>query len=219
MTRFRVTQSKQVTALGFLTVDELTIAAPDGEEARRVVVRHSGAVVVVPVLADGATAVLVHQYRVPADDDLLEVPAGKRDVDGEPPAATGARELEEEIGYTAGRLVKLGEFYNAPGSSDEYSHVYVALDLTEAGGPRPTSIEEKHMVIEHVALADTEMLVARRRLVDGKSIIGLLLARAVPRGRLPGHRRLIVKAASGASERPGSLPSRVRSGERQRVRP
>lgn len=186
MTRFRVTQSKQLTSFGFLSVDELTIAAPDGEEARRVVVRHSGAVVVVPVLADRATAVLVHQYRAPADDDLLEVPAGKRDVDGEAPAATAARELQEEVGYTAGRLVKLGEFFNAPGSSDEYSHVYVALDLSEARAPEPTSVEEKHMVIDHVALADTEMLVAQRRLVDGKSIIGLLLARAYLTGDYPG---------------------------------
>ena len=150
------------------------------------VVRHSGAVVVVPVLPDGATAVLVRQYRVATGTELLEVPAGKRDVDGEEPSATAARELQEEVGYTAGRLVKLGEFFNAPGSSDEYSHVYVALDLAAAGGARPTSVEEKHMVVEHVALADTETLVAQRRLVDGKSIIGLLLARAYLAGDYPG---------------------------------
>ena len=183
---FRVAKSTRVTSLGFLAIDELTIEAPDGEQARRVVVRHDGAVVVVPVLADRATAVLVHQYRAAADVELLEVPAGKRDVEGEDPAATAARELEEEVGYTAGRLVKLGEFFNAPGSSDEYSHVYVALDLVAAGGPRPTSVEEKHMVIEHVALADTEMLIAGRRLVDGKSIIGLLLARAYLAGDYAG---------------------------------
>ena len=186
MTQFRVAQTARLASLGFLSVDELTIEASDGEQARRVVVRHSGAVVVVPVLADRATAVLIRQYRAAPDIELLEVPAGKRDVDGEDPSATAARELREEVGYTPGRLVKLGEFYNAPGSSDEYSHVYVALDLGAADRPQPTSVEEKHMQIEHVALADTETLVAQRRLVDGKSIIGLLLARAYLAGDHPG---------------------------------
>jgi ADP-ribose pyrophosphatase len=175
---FRVTQSTRVTNIGFLAIDELTVEGPDGEQARRVVIRHPGAVVAVPVLADRATAMLIRQYRVAAGTELLEAPAGKRDVEGEEPAVTAARELEEEIGFTAGRVVKLAEFYNAPGANDEYTHLYVALDLLDTGGRRPTSVEEKHLVIEHITLADTEKLVAQRRLVDAKTIIGLLLARA-----------------------------------------
>ena len=186
MSGFRVTGAAPRATFGFFSVDDVTIEAPDGAVARRVVVRHSGAVAVVPVLSDRKTAVLVRQYRAATDRELLEVPAGKRDVDGEAPAATAAREMQEEIGYTSERLVKLGEFFNAPGSSDEYSHVYVALDVVERGGTEPTSIEEQHMVIERVALADTEMLVAQRRLVDAKSIIGLLLARSYLAGDHPG---------------------------------
>lgn len=186
MSGFRVTSSTPRATFGFFSVDDLAIEAPDGEVARRVVVRHSGAVAVVPVLSDRKTAVLVRQYRAAADRELLEVPAGKRDVDGEEPEATAAREMQEEVGYTSERLVKLGEFFNAPGSSDEYSHVYVALDVVERGGPEPTSVEEKHIVIERTALADIEMLVAQRRLVDAKTIIGLLLARAYLAGDYSG---------------------------------
>jgi 8-oxo-dGTP pyrophosphatase MutT (NUDIX family) len=183
---FRITGSKHLADAGFLSIDELTIEAPDGEEARRVIVRHSGAVVVVPVLADRATAVLVRQFRAATGGELLEAPAGKRDVEGEQPATTAAREMQEEVGYASSRLVKIGEFYNAPGSSDEYTHVYVALDAVERGGPEPASAEEKYMVIEQVALADTETLVSQRRLVDAKSIIGLLLARAYLAGEHAG---------------------------------
>jgi ADP-ribose pyrophosphatase len=182
---FRVTGSTRVATAGFLAIDELTVAAPDGENLRRIVVRHPGAVVVVPVIDAGATAVLVRQYRAATGTELLEVPAGKRDVDGEPPAATAARELEEEIGFTPGRLVKVAEFFNTPGFCDEYTHLYVALDLIDAGGTRSTSAEERHMVTEPIAFADIDRLIGERRLVDAKSIIGLLLAREYLAGRHP----------------------------------
>ena len=171
---------------GFLAIDELTIEAPDGEKARRVVVRHPGAVVIVPVLADGETAVLLRQYRVATGIELLEVPAGKRDIDDEPPETTAARELQEEIAFTPGRLVKLAEFFNTPGFSDEYTHVFLALDLVDTGATSATSMEEKHMATEEVALRDLDDLIARRRLVDAKSIIGLLLARAYLAGEYRG---------------------------------
>jgi ADP-ribose pyrophosphatase len=186
MTRFRVTASKRVATVGFLGIDELVLEGPDGDVASRVVVRHPGAVVVVPIVDDGLTALLVRQFRVATSMDLLEVPAGKRDVEGEEPATTAARELEEEIGFTPGRLVKLAEFFNTPGFCDEYTHLYAALDLVDAGQRQSTSLEEQHMVTERVALADVEMLIAERRLVDAKSIIGLLLAREYLAGVHPG---------------------------------
>jgi ADP-ribose pyrophosphatase len=82
--------------------------------------------------------------------------------------------------------VKLAEFFNTPGFCDEYTHLYAALDLVDAGQRQSTSLEEQHMVTERVALADVEMLIAERRLVDAKSIIGLLLAREYLAGVHPG---------------------------------
>src|SRR5207253_7004519 len=99
----------------------------------------------------------------------------KRDVEGEDLETLARRELEEEIGMRAGRLVKLAEFYNSPGFCDEHSFVFLGLDLT----PTATSaqgIEEQHMTIEHVALADVPRLISTGALVDAKSIIGLCLA-------------------------------------------
>ncbi|HET7487099.1 MAG TPA: NUDIX hydrolase [Acidimicrobiales bacterium] len=149
---------------------------PDGNEFERDVVHHPGAVSVVPVVDGGTTAVLVRQYRSAIDCDLLEIPAGKRDVAGEPPEVTAGRELEEEIGMRAGRLQKLAEFYNSAGFCDEHSHVYLALDL-EPCQASAQGVEERHMTIERVALADVPALIAAGEIVDAKTIIGLCLAR------------------------------------------
>ena len=159
-----------------VTVAESTFVGPEGEEFQRDVVRHPGAVSVVPVLDDGETVVLVRQYRTAIEGDLLEIPAGKLDVDGEAPEAAAARELEEEVGYRAGRLERLAEFYNSPGFCDEHSVVFVAFDL-EACPSSAQGVEERHLAIEHVALPDVPAMVADGRLVDAKTIIGLTLTR------------------------------------------
>src|SRR5258707_6895001 len=95
---------------------------------------------------------MVRQWRVAAGRNLLEVPAGKRDVDGEAPEATANRELEEEIGYHAGRLDPLCEFYNSPGFCDEYTYLFLATEL-ETRARAAVSAEEAAMTIERVPLA------------------------------------------------------------------
>ena len=151
------------------------VAAPDGETLEREIVHHPGAVSVVPVHDDG-TVVLMRQYRAALDADLLEIPAGKRDVTGEPPEATAHRELAEEVGLAAGRLEKLAEFHNSAGFSDELSLVYLGTELT----PAPQSlqgVEEQHSTIEEIRLDDVPAMIADGRLRDAKTIIGLLMAR------------------------------------------
>jgi ADP-ribose pyrophosphatase len=176
---FRIVDSETLCDAGFLSMARLHVASDSGEEFDRHVVRHPGAVVVVPVIArgdGGHDAVLVRQWRVATGQALLEVPAGKRDVDGEAPETTANRELEEEIGFVAGRLDELAEFYNSPGFCDEYTHLFLATEL-EATARAAVSHEEAAMTIERVALDRVDELVAARELVDAKSIIGLLLAR------------------------------------------
>jgi ADP-ribose pyrophosphatase len=171
---FRVVGSDTLCDAGFLQLARLRVASTDGEEFDRHVVHHPGAVVVVPVV-DGE-ALLVRQWRVATGRALLEVPAGKRDVEGEPPEVTANRELEEEIGYVAGRLDKLCEFYNSPGFCDEYTHLFLATELEERTRAA-VSHEEAAMTLERVALDRVDELIATGELVDAKSIIGLLLAR------------------------------------------
>jgi 8-oxo-dGTP pyrophosphatase MutT (NUDIX family) len=159
-----------------ISVAKGTFEDPSGGRFERDVVHHPGAVSVVPVLKDKQTVLLVRQYRAAVDRVLLEIPAGKRDVHGEDPEVTAARELEEEIGMRPGRLEKLAEFFNSPGFCDEHSFVYLATGLEDAA-ISAQGVEEQHMTIEEVPLDAVASLVASGELVDAKSIIGLALAR------------------------------------------
>ncbi len=148
--------------------------SPDGEQFERDVVHHPGAVVVVPLTSSG-TVVMVRQYRAAVDAELLELPAGKRDVRGEPTEITAARELAEEVGLRAGRLELMARFYNSPGFCDELSWLYLAQDLSVAPLDRQGA-EERHMAIEEVPLAAAPGLIESGEIVDAKTIIGLTLA-------------------------------------------
>ena len=172
---FEVVDTTTLCEAGFLRVERRRVAGPGGAEFDRHIVVHPGAVVVVPVDADGK-ALLVRQYRVAAGRALLEVPAGKRDVDGEAPEHTAARELEEEVGRRAGRIEPLCQFFNSPGFTDEYTYVFLATDLVETARAA-VSAEEAAMTVEAVALDRVDTLIATGELVDGKSIIALTLAR------------------------------------------
>ena len=148
---------------------------PEGNEFARDVVRHPGAVSIVPVHPDG-TATLVRQVRVAVGAEVLEAPAGTCDVEGEDSEATAQRELEEEAGLRARRLVRLGEVYNSPGYTDQRTVVFLATDVVPCTS-RPSGTEERWMSTERVELADVERLVASGRLLDATTIAGLLLAR------------------------------------------
>ena len=180
MGEYRLLESKELSRGGFLTLLEERFASPDGEKFTRWVVRHPGAVAAVPVVpgsdAGRPDVLLVRQYRPAIRRSVLELPAGKLDVPGEDPADAMIRELAEEIQYRPGRLVKLASFWNSPGFSTEFTSVYLALELERCDSPEPAKEEEKDMTIERVALADAGHLVAEGKIIDAKSIIGLLLA-------------------------------------------
>lgn len=162
-----------------ISVGTATFEAPDGSTFARDVVHHPGAVSVVAVEQDdegGPQVILVRQYRAAIDRELLEVVAGKRDVQDEPPETTARRELAEEVGMVAGRLELLAEFYNSPGFSDEHSYIFLGLDLTPTAR-QAHGIEEQYMTIERVALADVPSLIRGGEIVDAKTVIGLCLAR------------------------------------------
>ena len=176
MTAFRKLAERSVHQGHLVSVAVGMFAGPDGGEFERDVVHHPGAVSVVPVLDEGTTVLMVRQYRAAIDRELLEIPAGKRDVQDEPPEVTARRELEEEVGMRAGRIEKLAEFYNSPGFCDEHSFVFMALDLEQCD-VSAQGVEEQHMTIEHVALDDVPRMIAAGEITDAKSIIGLCLAR------------------------------------------
>lgn len=152
-----------------------TFVDPDGFTFERDIVRHPGAVCVVPLLDDGQV-LMVRQYRAPLDSRLLEVPAGKLDVPGEPLEASARRELLEEVGYAASSMTELGRFYNSPGFTDEMTVCYLAEGLTSADRSSQ-GVEEHHMTVETVTLDEVAQLVANGELLDAKSMLALSLAR------------------------------------------
>lgn len=181
----RVADEEQLRGFRF-SVHRVRFRAPDGTEFDRDILRHAGAVGIVPLHDDG-TVTLVRQFRAALDGDLLELPAGVRDVAGEPDEVTAQRELGEEVGLQAGRLEHLVTFHNSPGFSDESVAVFLATELTEVEA-RPQGIEEESMVIERIPLAAALAMVEDGRITDAKSIIGLTLTarRAGGDGGQPG---------------------------------
>lgn len=171
---FRQVRERTIHTGAIISLVEGEFETPDGATMHREIVRHPGAVSVVPV--DGDDVILVRQYRASVDKDLLEIPAGKRDVAGEAPEHTAVREMGEEIGFTtAAPLVRLATFYNSVGFSDEHSHVFLATDLEPVPIDRQGP-EESHMTIERWSLDDLPIAIADGRIEDAKTVIGLLSA-------------------------------------------
>jgi len=168
---FKLVSETEIHSGHIITLVSGEFLTPDGESIWRDIVRHPGAVSVVPL--DGDEVVLVRQFRAAVGREMLEIPAGKRDIEGEAPETAAIRELEEEVGFTSSNLVEVSRFYNSVGFSDEFSYVYLATDLiavpTQRQGP-----EEQHMSIERLAVDDVENAIRDGRIEDGKTVIGLL---------------------------------------------
>ena len=152
-----------------LFVHDVTL--PNGFATSLEVIRHPGASAIVPFVSDD-DILLVRQYRHAIGGYLLEIPAGKLDA-GEAPDACAARELEEETGYRAGRLDKLGSILTTPGFTDEVIHLYCATHLTAS-----TQRLEQDEVLSVVRMPFAEALgwIDDGRITDGKTISALLLA-------------------------------------------
>lgn len=156
------------------------VRMPDGQEAGREVVEHPGAVAVVALDEDGQV-LMIRQYRHPVGRQLWEIPAGLRDVAGEPPLVTAQRELLEEAGYLAADWRVLADFFTSPGISSERLRIFLARDLTlvpRAEREYVPDHEEAHLVVEWTRL---EVVVARflaGELHNGVMAIGVLAAYA-----------------------------------------
>jgi ADP-ribose pyrophosphatase len=149
-----------------------TVRLPDGKTATREVVKHPGAVVVLP-LTDKKEVVLVRQYRHPTGEILLELPAGKRDQ-GEEPLTCARRELEEETGYRASELKVLTSFYTSPGFCDELIYLVLARGLAR-GKACP---DEGDFIDElTIPLDEAVRMVLDGEIRDAKTGFGLLACR------------------------------------------
>ncbi len=155
-------------------LEMVTVVGPGGRPIRREIVRHPGAVVILPLLEspDGIGVVFVRNERISVGQTLLELPAGTLEP-MERPEECAARELAEEAGYEAATLTGLGRFHTTPGMTDELMWVFVGRSLRHVGQRLQ---EDERMTVHPVPVVEAMKMVDRGELIDGKSILTLLLA-------------------------------------------
>lgn len=161
-------------ALSNVRIDEVLM--PDGDLAEREIVEHANAVAVVALDPDGRV-VLIRHYRHPVGERMLEIPAGKLDVDGEAPADAARRELAEEVGLVAEHLERLIHFHNSAGWSEEATTVYLATDVHPGAAPDGFTAQHEEADIEILRLPLDEATadIERGEITDAKTVVGLLL--------------------------------------------
>lgn len=152
-----------------ISVREDTVTLPSGRTAKREIVEHKGAVAIVPI-KDNGRIVMVRQYRKPAEDVLLEIPAGGLN-EGEDPQECAARELMEECGLRASTLTPLFECFLAPGYSTELMYGFLAEGLEEADA---SPDEDENLEIVEYSLEEALQLVDAGQIRDSKTLVGIL---------------------------------------------
>lgn len=150
-----------------LTLDELSIGK---KRIFREVIHHPGSSAVIPQLSNGKI-LMIRQYRHPAKKYILEIPAGGIEK-GETPKQCAMRELKEEVGYRAGRLIKFFTFYPSPGYSTERLHLFLATDLRAVSA----NLEADELIrLKALYLDEAVRLIKTGKIIDAKTIIGLIL--------------------------------------------
>ena len=171
--REEVTAESKIRTLGTLYANSFHADLDEVQRsrgtARRLVIRHPSAVILIPVAGPEGEVLVVTQYRYPLGIESVELPAGKLDP-GEDPETAARRELVEETGYEAGRLKKLMSFAPAVGYSDEIIHIYVAEDLTPAQSGRD---EEEITRVEKLPISRLKQMILDGRIIDGTTIVAL----------------------------------------------
>lgn len=150
-----------------LQVDQVEL--PSGRRTTREVVYHPGSVGIVPVTREG-DVFLIKQYRYAVGSAIYEIPAGTMEK-WESPEKCAMRELEEETGFIARKLEKLGQFYTSPGIMNEIMHLYKATHLVKAGKARPP--EEENIEVVRIRLSQAIDMIKKGEIMDGKTICGI----------------------------------------------
>lgn len=167
--------SRRVYSGKILALDVDQVRFPDGTIGELEMLRHPGASAIVPLFdveKPDPEVLLIRQYRYAAEGYVYEIPAGRLDP-GETPEACAQRELGEETGYSASRLRHLITIYTTPGFTDERIHIFVGDGLTQGEADREP---DEFLELHSVCLSEAVAMVRSGKIVDGKTIIGLLLA-------------------------------------------
>jgi ADP-ribose pyrophosphatase len=149
-----------------LQLDEVEL--PNGKKATRELVKHPGAVAILPLTDDGRM-IVVEQYRKPLERSIVEIPAGKLEPN-ENPDLCAQRELKEETGFVASKMSHLSSFYTSPGFADELLHLYIAEGLT-AGESTPD--EDEFLDYRAITLEEAYQMIQSEEIRDAKTIMAI----------------------------------------------
>ena len=169
---FRVTKSDLIFKGKVFNVQVDEIEYDSGNKGIREVAVHPGGAVVVAVTED-SKIIMVNQFRYPLQKNIFELPAGKLDYN-EDPYNCAVRELEEETGYKAKKIKKLGQIYTTPGFCTELLHIYLAEDLIPGNHSREEG--EQGMEVFEFSKQQIEEKIDNNEITDAKSICGIYLA-------------------------------------------
>ena len=172
---YEVLETRERFTGKIITVVTDTVRMPGGTTGDRDYVRHPGAVGAVAIDGEGRV-LLIKQYRHALRTAIWEVPAGIKDVDGEPPEETAKRELLEETGWTARTWSHLATAHSTPGGSDERYEIYLAQDLEESDSRPEVQDEELDLELRWVPLADACAEVLDGRITNSMCALGVLAA-------------------------------------------
>jgi ADP-ribose pyrophosphatase len=168
----KVTRQREVYRSKIFTVVEEVAKDPSGFVIQRAIVRHAGSAVMMAI-DDRNRVLLVRQFRLPAERDLWEIPAGRLDP-GENALAAAKRELAEETGFTAKKWKKLAAWWPSPGFLAEKMHLYQATGLTP-GKAKP--MEDERIEMRWFKKKELDKLIQAGKIEDGKTLIAFLIWR------------------------------------------
>lgn len=166
----KLISSKKLLKTKIFTVTQDQAKDPEGFEIKRAIVRHSGSAVMMPIDSRGRI-LLVRQYRLPAQDFMWELPAGRLDP-GETPLQAAKRELREETGLAARRWTKLISFFASPGYVAEKMTIYAAQGLTE-GEQQP--MDDERIEMRWFTAREIDRMIRTNEIQDAKTTIGFLV--------------------------------------------
>jgi ADP-ribose pyrophosphatase len=168
----KITSSKQVYSCSlFRVTEDRAVDKKSGFKIKRSVVRHVGSAVMMAV-DEKKRILLVRQYRLPAEQYLWELPAGRLDP-GETPLEAAKRELKEETGCSARKWTKLASFWVSPGYVQERMTIYLAQDLTQG---EATPMDDERIETKWFTRKELDSMIRSRKIQDAKTMVGYFLS-------------------------------------------
>lgn len=155
----------------FMKLYEDDVLLPDGNQSKRIYIKHDGASAILPITKEG-NILLVKQFRYPIGQVSIEIPAGKKDEPSEDGLLCAKRELEEETGHVSRKIEKIRDIFNCVGYSNERIELFIAYNCEPTDNPLPMD-DDEFIELMSVTVEESKILLKDGLISDSKTIIAL----------------------------------------------